>query len=94
MKNIIVLLLCIIVTQQTNAQIRCNPSGITTNPDAPINNLNPSMINDFFDWRATDYAPYINSDYYIDDPSFVEIGNSPFWSDEPFCKVNRWMAWR
>jgi hypothetical protein len=47
MKNIFILLLCIIVTQQTNAQIRCNSSGITTNPDAPSKDICNTQLNTF-----------------------------------------------
>lgn len=33
----------------------CPPTGITTNPDEPVNGLHPNYINDYFDWRKEDF---------------------------------------
>jgi hypothetical protein len=43
------------------AQGPCDPKGITTNPDAPINSELPAYKNNFFDWRTEYYD--VNSSF-------------------------------
>jgi hypothetical protein len=53
MKLIQTLFIITIVPYVINAQ--CEPSGITTNPDSPVNNQLPGMVNTFFDWRDNEF---------------------------------------
>jgi hypothetical protein len=61
----------------------CPPNGITTNPDAPVNNQNPYFVNDFFDWRLNNdlqqyFLPYWHTNIIAGFPTI-----NPFWSSNP-----------
>jgi uncharacterized membrane protein YgcG len=54
MKNVTFLSM-IMLTVHLWSFAQCDPKGITTNPDAPVNPEQPSKTNTFFDWRKLDY---------------------------------------
>lgn len=44
--------ICLFVCQPFLSQNNCDPKGITTDPDNPVNTELPYYRNDFFDWRT------------------------------------------
>lgn len=40
---------------------QCPTTGISTNPDNPVNNQNPNYVNDFFDWRNNTFPVNSNN---------------------------------
>ena len=59
MKKIILSVFFVITVQTVIAQ--CDNKGITTNPDASINNERPAKRNTFFDWRTQYYQVNSNN---------------------------------
>jgi hypothetical protein len=88
MKQYIILMLCLMISSMLQGQSYCNPNGITTNPDAPINTHNPNFKNTFFDWRVdlnaiipiTSYEHYFNPNYTVSaHPASFPYSYSPYW---------------
>ena len=84
MKNIfLIYILLLLLPLSAISQSLCPPNGISTNHDNPINLSNPSMENDFFDWRVQDFT-----DYY--DPTYINVAEpffsstNPYWSSEDY----------
>ncbi|NJN78717.1 MAG: hypothetical protein HC803_10670 [Saprospiraceae bacterium] len=88
MKQYIILTLCLMLSSMLQGQSYCNPNGITTNPDAPINTHNSQFKNTFFDWRVnlnatppiTSYEHYFNPSY-ITNPPYFPHNYSPYWGN-------------
>jgi hypothetical protein len=60
MKNIFIIIFILMSINLVWGQSLCPPNGITTNPDNPNNTQNPTMENDFFDWRIEDFNNYFD----------------------------------
>lgn len=43
----------------------CTPTGVTTNPDEPINDLHPFYRNEYFDWRLSEYDAQLDENELI-----------------------------
>ncbi|HHB79807.1 MAG TPA: hypothetical protein ENK85_11295 [Saprospiraceae bacterium] len=80
-KKYILVFLILLVVATGFGQSLCNPNGISTNPDNPVNPHSPDMTNNFFDWRIPDFVDYFDLDYLNNNPL---PSTNPYWSTEDY----------